>query len=137
MPVLDAPGDMGKSVSAILAKTEKLEWNMLCAAEGLYSVDEVCAVISKTTRKKVIYEKIAVGEFREIMGLPAVVAYVFVDGFSFGEEFRCFGPGEEGMIRWGKASARGSLSTLEEVLCSASFEPGVKKAWRATHLRGE
>lgn len=89
------------------------------------------------TRKRVLYEQTAVGEFREIIGLPAVVAYVFVDGFSFREEFRCFEPSEEEMIRWGKESARGSLATLEEVLCSASSEPGVKKAWGATHLRGD
>jgi hypothetical protein len=34
---------------------------------GLYSVDEVCTVISKATREKVAYEQVPVREFMEMM----------------------------------------------------------------------
>jgi hypothetical protein len=92
MPLLDTLGETGKFIGSITAQPEKLKGKWFCAAEGLYSLDEECAIISKRTRKKVLYEQIAIGELREIMGLPTVVSDVFGAFSALGRGLGISGP---------------------------------------------
>lgn len=116
IPLVDAVGDTGKFVGAILAEPEKYEGKTFCGAVGLYSFEEIVAIMSKATGKTVVYKQIPVEEFREglLTMLPPSVADVFVEGFSYGEEFGYFGPDEEKLVGWAKENARGVLTTLEK-----------------------
>ena len=111
-PLIDAVGDTGKFVGAILAEPNKFEGKKFCAATALYTLEEQCAIISKATGKTVVYKQIPPEEFKN--SLPAFAAEIFVEAFSFYEEFGYFGPETEKLVAWAAENARGRLSTFEE-----------------------
>jgi len=106
VPYIDAVGDTGKFVGAILAEPDKYEGKTFCAATALYSFEELAAIISKTTGKTVIYRQISPEEF---MKYPP-----FLEAFGYQEEFGYFGPDSKDLVAWAAENARGRLSTLEE-----------------------
>ncbi|KFY73965.1 hypothetical protein V499_05977 [Pseudogymnoascus sp. VKM F-103] len=118
-PLIDAVGDTGKFVGAILAEPDKYEGKTFCGAAGIYTMEQVAAILSKNTGKTIVYKQVSVKEFKEGIvgfGLPRVLADIFVDGFSFNEEFGYFGPNQEESIAWSVQNARGRPSTFEEYL---------------------
>jgi uncharacterized protein YbjT (DUF2867 family) len=110
-PLIDAVGDSGKFVGAILAEPEKYEGKTFCGAAAIYTLEEIAAIMSKATGKTVIYKQVSNEEFKK--SLP-FMADLFAEGFSFGEEFGYFGPDSKELIDWAVKNARGRLSTLEE-----------------------
>lgn len=58
LPLIDAVGDVGKFVGAVLAESDKYEGRRFCAATALYSMEEICATMSKASGKKVIYKQV-------------------------------------------------------------------------------
>ena len=113
-PLIDAVGDTGKFVGAILAEPEKYEDETLYAATTLYSMDEVAAAISKGTGKTIVYKQISSEDLKKTLPFDSDTADIFVEGFSCIEEFGYFGPDSEGLVAWAAGNARGRLSTLEE-----------------------
>jgi uncharacterized protein YbjT (DUF2867 family) len=113
-PLIDAVEDTGKFVGAILAEPEKYEGKTFCAAAAIYSMEEIAAILSKATDKTVIYKQIPLKDFKET--LPQFLDDIFVEGFSFAEEFGYFGPDSEKLVAWAAKNARGRLSTFEEYL---------------------
>ncbi|KAK4541891.1 hypothetical protein LTR36_007255 [Oleoguttula mirabilis] len=62
LPMVDAVGDAGKFVGAILAQPDKYEGKTFCAATALYSAEDVVASMSKATGKTVVYKQIPLEE---------------------------------------------------------------------------
>ncbi|KFY18436.1 hypothetical protein V493_08615 [Pseudogymnoascus sp. VKM F-4281 (FW-2241)] len=123
-PLIDAVGDTGKFVGAILAEPDKYEGKTFCGAEAIYTMEQIAAILSKATGKTIVYKQVPVKDFKEgieSFGLPPVVADIFADGFSFNEEFGYFGPGSEESVAWSAQNARGRLSTFEEYLEAHPF----------------
>jgi uncharacterized protein YbjT (DUF2867 family) len=119
-PLIDAVRDTGKFVGAILAEPDKYEGKTFCAAAAIYSLEEIAAILSKATGKTVVYKQIPLKDFKE--SLPPFLVDIFVEGFSFGEEFGYFGPDSEKLIAWAAKNARGRLSTFEEYLEAHPFQ---------------
>lgn len=113
LPYLDAAGDAGKFVGAILAEPDKYEGKRFCAAQALYSLEEIVAAISRNTGKTIIYKQVSYEEFGKSMPF---VPELWVDGFHAHEEHGYYGPDEEKSIAWAAAQARGRLTTLDEFL---------------------
>ncbi|KAL8950265.1 MAG: hypothetical protein Q9222_003690 [Ikaeria aurantiellina] len=111
--LVDCVGDTGKFVGAILAEPDKYEGKTFCAATRHYTWDEVAAIMSKVSGKKVVYKQVSVEEFMEIVPFGADV---FAEGFSAWEEFGYWGADSEKLVVWAVENARGRLSTLEEFL---------------------
>lgn len=118
-PLIDAVGDTGKFVGAILADPDKYEGKVLCGAAAIYTLEKIAAILSKTTGKTIIYKQIPLKDFKE--SLPPPLDEIFAEGFSFGEEFGYFGPDSETLIAWSAKNARGRLSTFEEYLEAHPF----------------
>ena len=112
-PLIDAVGDTGKFVGAILAEPDKYEGKTFCAAAGIYTLEEVIAIMSKATGKTIIYKQISLEDFKR--SLP-FAADVFAEAYSFGEEYGYFGPNSEKLVAWAAKNARGRLTTFEEYL---------------------
>lgn len=111
MALIDAVGDTGKFIGALLVEPDKYEGKIFCAAQGLYSMEEIVTAMSKATGKTVIYKQISIEDFeKSVPFMPEV----FTEAFSYGEEFGYFGPETKELIAWGAEQARGRLSTLEE-----------------------
>jgi uncharacterized protein YbjT (DUF2867 family) len=114
LPYIDAVGDAGKFVGAILAEPDKYEGKTLCAATALYSFDEIVALLSKTTGHSVVFKQVSLDDFTK--SLP-FAPDLFADAFSYAEEFGgYFGPETETLVAWAAENARGRLTTLEEYL---------------------
>ena len=77
--------DGGKFVDAILAEPAKYEGKTFHAATALYTLEEMCRVISVTTGQRVVYKQVPVEEFKRIMELPENLADMFVEALSFYE----------------------------------------------------
>ncbi|KIW07991.1 uncharacterized protein PV09_01890 [Verruconis gallopava] len=122
--LIDGAGDTGKFVGAILAEPDKYEGKTFCAAQGFYTLEEACRLISRSSGKTVVYKQVSPEDFWK--GLAAKVgddiADIFLDGFSFYEEFGAFGPGTEEKAKWAKENARGKLRTFEEFLDANPFQ---------------
>ena len=114
MPLVDAVGDTGKFVGAILAEPDKYEGSTFYAATALYSIEKQASLISKATGKTVLAEEISDEAFKQ--GMPSVMADLFCEFFRYIEEFGYFGPDEEKKVAWAVENARGRLSTFEEYL---------------------
>jgi uncharacterized protein YbjT (DUF2867 family) len=113
LPLIDAVGDTGKFVGAILAEPDKYEGKTFCAATALYSLEEVAAIMSKATGKTVVYKQIPLEDFKKSLSFGVDI---FVEGFRFQEEFGYFGPDSKKLVAWAAENARGRLSTFEEYL---------------------
>jgi len=111
-PYFDAVGDTGKFVGAMLAEPDKFEGKTFCAAQALYTLEEIAAVMSKATGKTVVYKQVPAEDFGTRM--PPFLADVFMEGFAYQEEFDYFGPDTKKLVAWAAENARGRLSTLEE-----------------------
>ncbi|KUJ09692.1 putative hscarg dehydrogenase [Mollisia scopiformis] len=118
VPLIDAVGDSGRVVGAMLAEPERFVGRRVCAAERWYSLEEIVGIISRKTGKRVVYRQISVEEFRErlAVSLPGMMVDVFVDAFQYGEEFGYFGPGGEEEVKWAKENVGEKLTSLEEFL---------------------
>jgi uncharacterized protein YbjT (DUF2867 family) len=116
VPLIDAVGDTGKFVGAILAEPDKYVGKTFCAATALYSLEEICATISKTTGERVVYKQISQSEFENSLPFDGSLLDIFSEGYGALEEFGYFGPRTEELIAWAAENARGRLSTLEEYL---------------------
>jgi uncharacterized protein YbjT (DUF2867 family) len=114
MPLIDAVGDGGKWVGAILAEPDKYEGKTICAATRMYSWKEMTAALSKSTGKNVIYKQVSNEEFAN--SLPDMVADLFVDYFGYINDYGYYGPGTAEKVEWAAKQARGKLSTFEEFL---------------------
>ena len=116
LPYIDAVGDTGKFIGAILAEPDKYEGKTFCAAAALYSLEEIAAIMSKATGKTVVYKQVPLEDFKKSLPFGADTADIFVEAFSYQEEFGYFGPDTKELVAWAAESARGRLSTLEEYL---------------------
>jgi uncharacterized protein YbjT (DUF2867 family) len=117
MPLIDAVGDTGKFIGAILADPEKYEGKSFCGASGFYTNQELVDIMSKATGKKVVYKEVSTEEFKKSLEfLPANLLDIFTEAFLFGGEFGYWGAGSEEAMKWSIENARGKLSTLEEYL---------------------
>ncbi|MCJ1461264.1 hypothetical protein MMC28_011646 [Mycoblastus sanguinarius] len=112
-PLIDAVGDTGKFVGAILADPDKYEGKTFCAATALYSLEEIAAIMSKATGKTVVYKQIPLEDFKKSLSFAVDI---FVEAFSYQEEFGYFGPDSKKLVAWAAENARGRLSTFEEYL---------------------
>ena len=70
--------------------------------------------MSKATGKTVVYKQIPLEEFKKSLPFEPDI---FIEGFSYQEEFGYFGPDSKNLVAWVAENARGGrLSTLEEYL---------------------
>lgn len=111
--LVDAVGDTGKFVGAILAEPDRYEGKTFCAASALYSFEEAAAILSKVTGTTVIYKQLSVEDFKK--SLP-FAQELLLETFSYLEEFDYWGPESDDLIAWAAENARGRLSTFEEYL---------------------
>lgn len=110
-PYIDAVGDSGKFIGAILAEPEKYEGKTFCAAQAFYTMEDIAAILSKTTGKKVIYKQVSRMDFKKtIPFLPEVLD----EAFAALSEFGYWGKDSEKLVAWAAENARGRLTTLEE-----------------------
>lgn len=122
-PLIDAVGDTGKFIGAILAEPDKYEGKIFCAAAARYSLEEIATILSNATGKTVVYKQIPLKYFREsLQMLPPPLVEVLCEGYSFAEEFGYYGPDSEKLIAWAAKNARGRLSTFEEYLEAHPFQ---------------
>ncbi|KAF5873065.1 putative hscarg dehydrogenase protein [Botrytis fragariae] len=112
-PLLDAVGDAGKFVGAILASPDKYQGETFCAAAKIYTLEEIIAALSKSSGRTIVYEQVSAETFKS--SIP-FAADMFAEYFSFCEEFGYWGPGSEEKVMWAIENARGKLATLEEFL---------------------
>ena len=116
-PLVDATGDTGKYVGAILAEPDKYEGETFCASTALYSLEEIAVAMSTATGKTVMAKQIPIQQFRESLAkLPPALVDVLMEAYSYQEEFGYFGPGTADLVAWAAENARGRLCTLEEYL---------------------
>ncbi|CRG84681.1 hypothetical protein PISL3812_01934 [Talaromyces islandicus] len=115
IPLVDAVGDSGKFVGAILAEPDKYEGKTFSAATALYSLEEIVKIMSKATKKTIVYKQISLDDFKK--SIP-FAGEIFAEVFSFAEEFGYFGPKTEELVAWAVKNAPGKLSTFEEYLDS-------------------
>ena len=116
LPYIDAVGDTGKFVGAILAEPDRYQGKTFCAAAALYSWEEVASIMSKTTGKNIIYKQIPLAEFKKSLPFEASITDIHAEGLSFQEESGYFGPGSEKLVAWVVENARGRLCTMKEYL---------------------
>ena len=119
MPLLNAVADTGKFVGAILAEPNKYEGTTFYAATALYSLEEMCIILSKATGKPIVYKQIPHEDFKK--SLPFMADF-FVEYFSYLQEFGYFGPDSDNMVAWAARNARGRLTTFEEYLEAHPFQ---------------
>lgn len=120
LPLIDAGGDTGKFVGAILAEPDKYAGKTFVAASGLRRLDEIAAAMSESTGKKVVYRESSVAEFSQM--LPPALADVMTETFKAMEEFGYAGDGTEDQVAWAVKHARGNLTSLEEYLAANPLE---------------
>ncbi|KAF7561241.1 hypothetical protein G7046_g2905 [Stylonectria norvegica] len=111
LPLVDAVGDTGKFIGAILADPDKYENKTLCAAIALYSLESIVAIISTAANQPVVYRQVSEEEVRE--NLP-FAPEAFLEVFKYPAEFGYYGPGTKNLVAWAAENARGTLVTLEQ-----------------------
>jgi len=114
LPLIDAAGDSGKWVGAILADPAKYEGKTFCAATKLYTLDEQAEILSRATGKKVVYKQLPEDVYRSM--LPPVYGDMLMEMMSYQQDFGYYGVDQAEKIAWAAEHARGKLITFEEFL---------------------
>ena len=120
LPLIDIAADTGKFVGAVLAEPEKYEGKVLCAATGLYSLDEIVRAMGKATGKTVKYNRLPESTFRGF--LPPPLADHLIDMFSYFEGYGYFGPQTGEKVAWAAEQARGRLTTLDAYFAKSPLQ---------------
>ncbi|KAH9908298.1 hypothetical protein F4778DRAFT_343223 [Xylariomycetidae sp. FL2044] len=116
LPYIDAVGDTGKFIGAVLATPERFIGKTIVAAQRFYTYLEIVDILSRTTGKTVVYRQVSAEEFKK--ALP-FFGEMFDDAFGCLEEFGYFGPGAEEKAAWAADNVGGGrLTSLEEYLVS-------------------
>ncbi|CAM1511973.1 Fc.00g094860.m01.CDS01 [Cosmosporella sp. VM-42] len=119
-PLINAVGDTGKFVGAILAEPEKYEGKTFHAATALYTFQEIVDALAKNTGKTIVYKQVPFEDFRKTLPWAPDL---WIDAFHSQEEFGgYFGPEGEKLVAWAAANARGKLTTLDEYLEEHPFK---------------
>lgn len=117
-PLIAMKEDGGKFVGAILAEPDKFEGKRLCAATGMYSIEEIVASLSKSSGQDIQYKQVSDEEF--IKETP-VMPELFAEYFHYWDELGYFGPESETLVAVAAGSARGKLTTFDEFLKEHPF----------------
>ena len=120
-PLIDIR-DTGAWVCAMLEGPGAFEGRMVCAAEGLYTVDEIVATMSKVSGKVVRHVEVGDEEFKGY--LPEATRGMLTDMFLFVRDYGYYGAETEREVRWGKERAIGKVTGLEEFLKGVGFTLG-------------
>ncbi|KAF1846322.1 NAD(P)-binding protein [Cucurbitaria berberidis CBS 394.84] len=112
-PLIDIT-DTGKWIGAILASPEEYEGKFLAAAEGLYTMDEACAIIEKVTGKTVKYQQLPDEMFKGF--LPEGMREPLYEMFVLQRDYGYYGETMEEQVAWAREQARSKLIGLEEFL---------------------
>jgi uncharacterized protein YbjT (DUF2867 family) len=118
LPLIDTVGDTGKFVGAILADPDKYEGKTFCAATKLYSLAEMCRIMSEKSGKTVKYVQLSEEDFRETVAGSPVGNYadILIEMMLYQQEFGYYGPQTEESVAWAVKNARGKVTTFEEYL---------------------
>jgi uncharacterized protein YbjT (DUF2867 family) len=113
LPLIDVT-DTGKWTGAILAEPDKYEGKFFAAAEGLYTLPEACAIMSKVLGKTVTFKQLPDEIFRSFLveGMREQLYEMWV----LNREYGYYGPDMEELVAWAKKQAKGELTTLEQWL---------------------
>lgn len=112
-PLIDAAGDSGKFVGAMLAEPDTYAGKTLSCATRLYSLEEIAAIISQATGTTVVYKQISNEDFRETV---PYMFELFVEVLNYYEEFGYFGPESARLIEEAVQTVKCKLSTYKEYL---------------------
>lgn len=113
LPLVDTEADAGKFVGAILAAPEKFNGKVMCAATALYTLEQQASIISKMSRKRVVYQQISTDQFEQLLG---PLADTLLEMMQYQEEFGYYGPNTEELVAWSVENARGKVNSFEEYL---------------------
>jgi uncharacterized protein YbjT (DUF2867 family) len=113
-PLINARKDTGKFVGAILSEPDKFAGKTFCSATKMYSMEEIIAIMSKSTGKDITYKRISNDELKKRWNLPDGLVDMFMEMISFLDDTGYFGTDSRDLVAWAAKNARGTLSTLEE-----------------------
>lgn len=113
-PLINARKDTGKFVGAILSEPDKFAGKTFCGATKMYSMEEIIAIMSKSTGKDIAYKRISNDELKKRWNLPDGLVDMFMEMISFLDDTGYFGTDSRDLVAWAAKNARGTLSTLEE-----------------------
>lgn len=111
VPFIDAIGDSGKFIGAILSKPDKFEGATFCAAAALYDWEEIATIMSKATGQTVTYKQISIEEFEKTLPFEPGL---FAEAFSCLGEYGYFGLDSKNLVAWAVENVGARLTTLEE-----------------------
>ncbi|KAI5363641.1 Putative NmrA-like domain, NAD(P)-binding domain superfamily [Septoria linicola] len=113
LPLINAVGDTGKFVAAILVEPERFSGKVVRAVAREYSHEEIVGCLSRVTGKEIAYRQVRLrGAIEEMAGWEALV----VEYFGYLEKFGYFGPAQEESVERSVANVKGKLSTFKEYL---------------------
>ncbi|OJJ88174.1 uncharacterized protein ASPGLDRAFT_72254 [Aspergillus glaucus CBS 516.65] len=102
----------GKYVAAILANPDEFEGKILAGATQLYTMEEIVGIMSKSSRKTVVYKQLPKDVFRSF--LPPNMADYLVHMLLYIQDFGYYGAETKELVAQSAANARGTLTTLEK-----------------------
>lgn len=117
IPLIDAAGDTGKFIGAILDSPETYVGEIVYGAERMYSLEEIVRAMGRVTGEEVVYKQVSVEEYKASLPFGGdVVAQVL----SYFEGFGYYGEKTEEVVA--SSAARGRLTSFEEFLDKRQFK---------------
>lgn len=113
VPFIDIT-DTGAWISAILAEPETYQGKFFAAAQGLYTLERVCEIISMVTGKSVRYQQLPDEVFKGFF--PEAMREALYEMWVFNRDYGYYGENMEEQIEWAKEQARGKITGFEEFL---------------------
>ncbi|KAL4994228.1 hypothetical protein BDV10DRAFT_9164 [Aspergillus recurvatus] len=114
LPLIDAYGDLGKWVAAILEDFDAYEGKILACATKLYTLTEAVEIMSQQSGKEVVYQQVPVDVWKGF--LPPLMADHVAEMLQYFYEYGYYGEDTEAKVQWSAAQAKGRLTTLEEYI---------------------
>jgi uncharacterized protein YbjT (DUF2867 family) len=110
IPMVDAVGDTGNCVGAILAQSDKYEGKVLFAASEYTNFKEAAKTMSKVYGKQISYQQVDKKNYLSF--LPEVLRKDMISMFSYYERFGFYGPNTAAFFNENEKSPRVPVTSL-------------------------
>jgi hypothetical protein len=83
IPLIDAANDTGKWVISILSNQSEALGQHFLEAAGWYTINDICAIFTKVTGKKILFQQVSESDFAASNGEELCEAWILLRDYAY------------------------------------------------------
>lgn len=123
LPLIDVEKDSGKFIGPILRQPQKYVNFEICAAQGLYTLDDIARRLSVSTGYDIVYRQVNGEDLVKKFPQPMQkYGSAMVELVTFFRDYGYYGPDMEQKVAWAVKQVGEPLTTIEEFIADNPYD---------------